>query len=111
MPLTEKTRHLFSYEEFKKMKKRAIIINTARGGIIDESALYTALSNNIIGAAGLDVTEDTPYTGNLCELSNCILTPHAGAATFEASSKMSMMAAENLVAILEKRTCDFTVVD
>ncbi|AEC01265.1 phosphoglycerate dehydrogenase [Parasphaerochaeta coccoides] len=104
-PLTPDTHNLFSSETFKKMKPRAILVNTARGGIIDERALYDALIAKQIGGAGLDVTSgDEPYEG-LRHLPNCILTPHAGAATYEAGSKMSYLAAENVLAVLEGREC------
>lgn len=109
-PLTDQTRHLFNSEVFSKMKKRAVLVNTARGGIIDEDALAKALKEGMIGAAALDVTEaEDVLNGPLAALDTCILTPHAGAATLEASSNMSLMAAENLVAILEGEGCKFAV--
>jgi D-3-phosphoglycerate dehydrogenase len=109
-PLTAETENMFSTEQFKMMKSNAVLVNTARGGIIDEDALYEALKNHEIWAAGLDVTrEGVPYTGKLCELPNCILTPHAGAATLEASSNMSLMAAQNALAVLEGKSCEFAV--
>jgi D-3-phosphoglycerate dehydrogenase len=108
-PLTVKTENLFNAETFKQMKSRSVLVNTARGGIIDEGALYNALKEGEIGAAGLDVTLDDPYHGKLCELPNCILTPHAGAATIEASSKMSLMAAENALAVLQTGTCEYCI--
>jgi D-3-phosphoglycerate dehydrogenase len=67
------------------------------------------LKNGEIGSAALDVTVDTPYSGPLSDLPNCILTPHAGAATFEASSKMSYLAAENILAILDGTHCKYCV--
>ncbi|MBK5262004.1 MAG: phosphoglycerate dehydrogenase [Peptostreptococcaceae bacterium] len=109
-PLTPETESMFGTAQFKLMKKNAIIVNTARGGIINEDDLYEALKNNDIWGAGLDVTrEGIPYTGKLKELDNCILTPHAGAATYESSSKMSYMAAENVLSILEGKDCKFSV--
>lgn len=109
-PLNDETKNMFSTEQFKKMKKRAILVNTARGGIVDETALYEALKNNEIGAAGLDATLlEPPYGSPLLELYNCIITPHAGAATYEASAKMSMMAAKNVVDILFNRDCVYKV--
>ena len=92
------------------MKKDAILVNTARGGIVDEEALYEALKNGEIRAAGLDATVDEPpYESKLCELPNCILTPHAGAATKEASSRMSFMAAQNVLEVLETGRCKYAV--
>jgi D-3-phosphoglycerate dehydrogenase len=108
-PLTKETENLFNKETFKRMRNAAVLVNTARGGIIDEESLYEALKEGEIGAAALDVTLETPYDGKLRELSNCILTPHAGAATVEASSKMSLMAAQNALSVLETGNCDFTV--
>ncbi|MDR2392970.1 MAG: phosphoglycerate dehydrogenase [Treponema sp.] len=108
VPLTGETRGMIAGAEFKKMKKTAVIINTARGGIIDESALYEALKNGEIFAASLDATVDEPpYGSHLCTLPNCILTPHAGAATIEASHTMGMMAAENLLQVLKTGTCPY----
>ncbi|MDR2792138.1 MAG: phosphoglycerate dehydrogenase, partial [Treponema sp.] len=98
LPLTGETRGMIAEKEFKKMKKSAVIVNTARGGIIDESALCEALKSGAIFAAGLDVTVDEPPGGSpLCALPNCILLPHAGAATVEAAHNMGMMAVENLL--------------
>lgn len=109
-PLTPETENMFGAEQFAMMKKTAIVVNTARGGIIDETALYHALKDGEIRAAGLDVTlAEPPYSSPLAELSNCILTPHAGAATTEASSKMSLLASQNVVDVLGTGTCKFKV--
>lgn len=109
-PLTEETRNLFSREQFLAMKKDAVLVNTARGGIVDEEALYEALKSGEIRAAALDATVDEPpYDSPLCTLSNCILTPHAGAATREASSRMSLMAAQNVLDILQTGVCRYAV--
>ena len=88
----------------------AVIVNTARGGIINEEALYEALKSGSIRGAGLDATVDEPpYDSPLMTLPNCILTPHAGAATKEASSKMSLMAAQNVVDVLTTGDCKYKV--
>ncbi|WP_304509073.1 phosphoglycerate dehydrogenase [Anaerotignum sp.] len=109
-PLNEETKNMFHDEIFRKMKKKAVIVNTARGGIIDEAALYKALKTGEIGAAGLDATlEEPPYSSPLLELPNCTITPHAGAATYEASSKMGFLAAQNILDIFQKGKCSFTV--
>ncbi|MDC7232130.1 MAG: phosphoglycerate dehydrogenase [Spirochaetales bacterium] len=108
-PLTEVTRNLFNAKAFQKMKRKAVLVNTARGGIINEDDLYDALKRGEIAAAALDVTLEEPYKGKLCELTNCILTPHAGATTLEASNKMSLMAAQNLISILETGHCEYLV--
>jgi D-3-phosphoglycerate dehydrogenase len=108
IPLTGETRGLISEAAFKKMKKTAVVVNTARGGIIDEAALYEALKSGAIFAAGLDTTVDDPPFGNpLRTLPNCILLPHAGAATVEASHSMGVMAVENALEVLRTGTCRF----
>jgi D-3-phosphoglycerate dehydrogenase len=110
LPLTNDTRGMISQKELEKMKSTAIIVNTARGGIVDESALYEALKKGKIFAAGLDVTvEEPPCESPLCTLSNCILTPHMGAGTIEASHNMGMMAVENLLEVLKTGTCRYLV--
>ena len=104
-PLTPETRNMISTKELSLMKEDAIIVNTARGGIIDEEALYKALTEHRIRAAGLDVLEKDPsFESPLCELDNCIVTSHVAATTKEASSLMSTMAAENVVDILTTGT-------
>ena len=101
---------MFSEKEFRMMKKDAIIVNTARGGIIDEEALAKALETGEIRAAGLDTTvAEPPYDSPLMKLDNCILTPHAGGATREAIAKMSNMAAENVLAVLTDGSCKYAV--
>ena len=109
-PLNDETKNMFKTEQFQAMKKNAVIVNTSRGGIIDEAALYEALKHGEIGAAGLDVTVNEPPYGNpLITLPNCTITPHAGAATYESCSKMSMMAAKNVLEVLITGKCNLTV--
>ena len=104
-PLTDETKGMIGAEAFKKMKKTAIIVNTARGGIIDEEALYTALKTGEIYGAALDVTVSEPVCESpLSKLDNCILTPHAGAATVESSNRMSYMAAQNVIEVMNTGT-------
>lgn len=104
VPLTEETRHLITKRELSIMKETAIIINTARGPVIEEKDLYEALKNNGIWGAGLDVYEKEPeiYPG-LTELDNVVLAPHIGSATIETREKMAMMAAMNIEAVLNGR--------
>jgi D-3-phosphoglycerate dehydrogenase len=105
-PLTEETRGMIAVAELHQMKRSAVLVNTARGGIIDEAALYAALKAGTIAAAALDATLEEPPSGSpLCELPNCILTPHAGAATVEAALNMGMMAAQNLLDTLRTGSC------
>ena len=82
------------------MKRSAIVINTTRGGTVDQEALYQALVNRRIAAAGLDVTtpEPLPVEHPLLTLSNCVVLPHIGSASIATRTKMALMAAENLIA-------------
>ncbi|MDR0539930.1 MAG: phosphoglycerate dehydrogenase [Spirochaetaceae bacterium] len=106
-PLTAETRGMIGKRELSLMKKTAVIVNTARGGIIDEDALAAALAGGSPGAAALDATEkEPPYDSPLCSLPNCILTPHAGASTREASYAMGMMAARSLLDYLLTGKCE-----
>ncbi|ABV34251.1 MULTISPECIES: glyoxylate reductase [Pseudothermotoga] len=101
LPLTKETYHLIGEEELRMMKKEAYLINTARGPVIDEKALVKALKNKWIRGAALDVFEKEPQIEpELLELDNVILTPHIGSASYTTRTKMSVMAAENLVKAL-----------
>lgn len=99
-PLTPETRHLFNQDAFARMKPNAILINTSRGGVVDQEALYTALSTGQIHAAGLDVTvpEPLPPTHPLLSLDNCVILPHIGSATVRTRTRMAIMAVDNLLA-------------
>ena len=109
-PLTEKTRDLISGEELKLMKDTSFIVNTSRGGIINEKALYKALKNNQIAGAALDAfVNEPPKDNKFKEFDNVILTPHIGGYTDEAIEKMGVQAARNLIAILEGREPGFRV--
>jgi glyoxylate reductase len=95
----EHTFHLFGDKEFELMKDTSIIINTARGPVIDEKALVRALQNKEIAGAGLDVYEDEPRVElELLEMNNCVLLPHLASATIETRTKMGMIAIDNLLA-------------
>jgi glyoxylate reductase len=100
LPLTPATKGLLGQNEFQLMKKNAVFINTARGGIVNQKALYEALRSGQIFAAGLDVTaiEPIPPDDPLLKLSNVIITPHIASASVKTREKMAMMAAENLLA-------------
>ena len=101
-PLTPETRHLIGEKEFNLMKPTAILINTARGPIIDEQALISALKEHKIAGAGLDVYENEPVIPEeLIKLSNVILLPHIGSASYETRTKMALLAAENAIAVIE----------
>ena len=99
VPLNEKTHHLIGSEELAMMKPNSLLINTSRGGVIDEKALARALLQESIGGAGLDVYEHEPaITPGLLEAKNCVLLPHIGTATVEDRTWMTEMAMSNLVA-------------
>ncbi|MCX6663719.1 MAG: D-glycerate dehydrogenase [Euryarchaeota archaeon] len=98
VPLMKATHHLIGEKELKMMKKTAVLLNTARGPIIDETALIKALKEHWIFGAGLDVYEHEPkIPEELKKLDNVILQPHTGSATIETRTKMALMAAENLI--------------
>ena len=97
---TDSTKGLIGGHEFELMKSTAILINTARGPIVDRGALYEALSTWKIRAAALDVTdpEPLPFENELLSLSNLIITPHIASATVKSRTQMAMMAVKNLIA-------------
>jgi len=100
--LNEATRDMIGTEEFKAMKSGAYLINTARGGLVDEAALYQALSKKQIAGAALDVfVNEPPWDCPLLELENLIVTPHIGAHTQEAIERVGVLAAQNVVQALE----------
>ena len=100
-PLTAETRHLLGPKEFKLMKPTAVLINTARGPIVDEKALLAALKQKKIAAAGLDVCEKEPnLTPGLSRLENVVLLPHIGSATEDTRGQMAAVAAKNAIAML-----------
>ena len=102
VPLLPPTKHLIDKEELAMMKETAYLINTARGPIINESELATALKKGEIAGAGLDVFEEEPEIySELVELDNTVLTPHIASASIETRTKMANMAAENLIAGLK----------
>ncbi len=102
-PLTPDTRHLIDAEALSKMKPNAVLINTARGPVVDPDALYEALKENRIFGAGLDVTEPEPLPPDspLLQLDNVIVVPHIASASTTSRDQMSWMAAQNLIAGLK----------
>lgn len=102
LPLTKQTHHLIGKQELRMMKRTAILVNTARGPIVDEHALVRALKEQWIFGAGLDVYEHEPLIAkDLFALDNVVLQPHTGSGTIETRTKMALMAAENLIAGLK----------
>ena len=101
VPLAPETRHLIGAAELARMKPTAVLVNTARGPIVDEAALVRALQNGVIAAAGLDVFEREPaLAAGLVDLPNVVLAPHLGSATIATRARMAEIAATNIVAAL-----------
>jgi D-3-phosphoglycerate dehydrogenase len=110
LPLTDETRHIISADVMKSMKKGAIIVNTARGGLIDEVAAYELLASGHLGGMGLDVFEkEPPPKTPLFDLENVVLTPHTAAHTTEATIAMADMSVQNLIDVLSGKDCQFKV--
>ncbi len=104
VPLTPQTHHLIGERELSLMKPTAVLVNTARGSVVDEAALADALAERRIFAAGLDVYEREPQIHpKLLELENAVLAPHIGSASIETRNRMAALAAENLLAVLSGR--------
>lgn len=100
--LNETTKNLFSKEKFDLMKPTAIFVNTSRGGVVDQEALYDALKHSKIRAAGLDVIvpEPLPSDHKLLSLSNCVVLPHIGSATYQTRMAMSDLVVKNILTAL-----------
>jgi len=110
IPLTDTTHHIISAQELGLMKKSAILINTARGELVDESALHEALANQRLAGAGLDVWEtEPPVDSRLREFDNVVLTSHIGAHTLEATKSMGKLASMNLIQALSGAIPEFTI--
>jgi len=103
VPLTEETEEMIGREELEKMSEDSYLINTARGEVVDEEALIEVLKKDGIAGAGIDVYADEPHGANpgYYELENVVLTPHLGSASYKAREGMAVMAAENIIAVLE----------
>lgn len=103
VPLTDETHHLIGEYELKQMKPTAILINTARGSVLDPQALYAALRDGEILAAGLDVTDPEPIAPEdpLLTLDNCLIVPHIASASVATRTKMAEMAVDNVIAGLK----------
>ena len=99
VPLLPETRRLFDAPKFKRMKPTAFLINTSRGPVVDEAALVAALEGGQIAGAGLDVYENEPFIHPGLKRANVVLAPHIASASLETRTKMSCIAAENVVAL------------
>jgi glyoxylate reductase len=104
-PLTDQTRHLIDARRLRLMKRTAVLINTARGPVVDEAALVDALRGGMIAGAGLDVYEAEPSMAHgLADLDNVLLLPHIGSATVATRDAMARMAASSIVAVLTRES-------
>nr|WP_309098382.1 D-glycerate dehydrogenase [Fredinandcohnia onubensis] len=105
LPYSPEVHHLIGEEELSLMKNEAILINSARGGIVDETALYHALKNNQIWAAGLDVFEEEPVPLDhpLLTLPNVVTLPHIGSASVKTRTNMAHLVADNIINVLQGR--------
>ena len=110
LPLTSETKHIIGIEAFSKMKDGVIVVNTSRGGIIDENAAYKALKIGKLGGLGLDAFEmEPPGKSKLFEFEQVIATPHAGAHTKEAIDKMALLSIKNLIDVLSGEKSPYVV--
>lgn len=105
VPLSAETRHLIGAPQLRLMKPTAILVNTSRGGVVDQAALYDALARRQIWGAGLDVFEVEPIAPDdpLLTLDNVVVAPHIGSASVETRTKMALVAVENCLAALDGR--------
>lgn len=100
VPLTPQTHHLIGEAAFRMMKPSSILVNTARGAVVDTEALYQALVKGLIAGAALDVTDPEPFPAlhPLLTLPNCLIIPHLGSASVATRTRMACMAVENIIA-------------
>jgi len=103
VPLLPETRGLFDAPKLSRMKPTAFLINTSRGPVVEEAALVTALDNNKIAGAALDVFENEPFIHPGLKRPNVVLTPHIASASIETRTRMALMAANNIVAVFKGR--------
>lgn len=110
LPINKDTKDIISYKEFEIMKDNVILINTSRGGLINESAAIEYLKNGKLGGLGLDAfEEEPPKKYKNFQFDNVVLTPHTGAHTYEATENMAVMAVDNLINVLTGKECKFIV--
>ncbi|NQS88935.1 phosphoglycerate dehydrogenase [Patescibacteria group bacterium] len=110
LPLTKETRGLIGKEELKLMQPTAFLINTSRGPIVDEDALYECLRDKVIAGAAVDVySNQPPRDSSLLSLNNIITTPHMGAYTYESIMNMGMISVRNVIDVLNKRRPKYVV--
>jgi len=108
-PLTALSKNMIMEEQLLSIKEDAIIINTARGGIINEQDLYNVMSLGHLGGAAIDVFDFEPYSGKLCDIKNCILTAHMGSMSVDCRTRMEIEATEEAVRFLTGHTLEGVV--
>ncbi len=98
LPCTDETQNMIGYDQFKQMKSKAVFVNTANGGLVDEDGLVRALKENLIFAAGIDMFKtEPPENKDLYKLNNLIMTSHCSASTYEAAIQMGKISVKNLL--------------
>jgi phosphoglycerate dehydrogenase-like enzyme len=109
VPLTPKTHHMIGAREFARMKPGAILINTARGAVVDQTAMVAALRSGRLAGAGLDVTDPEPIASRdpVLRLDNVVITPHIGSASITARARMSAIAVDNILNVFAGRAPRF----
>jgi phosphoglycerate dehydrogenase-like enzyme len=115
LPALPSTAHFVNAELLARFRPGALLINTARGSLVDEVALYDALMNGALAGAALDVFETEPYcprvpNKDLRRLDNVVLTPHIGSSTVEANRRMALACVANLQAFVDSRIEDLTLI-
>jgi D-3-phosphoglycerate dehydrogenase / 2-oxoglutarate reductase len=108
-PLTAQTKNMVKKEQLLSMKEDAIIINTARGGIINEQDLYEVMQSGHLSGAAIDVFDFEPYYGKLCEIKRCILTAHMGSMSVDCRTRMEIEATEEAVRFLSNQPLEGVV--
>jgi len=103
LPLTAQTKNMIRYDDLRAMKKDAIVINTSRGGIINEHSLARALNEGHLAGAAIDVFEEEPYRGELRHIERCLLTSHMGSMSVDCRTRMEIEATEEAVRFLSGR--------
>jgi D-3-phosphoglycerate dehydrogenase len=109
LPLTNHTKNMIRKEQLYSMKTDAIIINTSRGGIINETDLYDVMQSGHLSGAAIDVFEQEPYNGQLCEIERCLLTAHMGSMSVDCRTRMEVEATEEAVRFLTNNPLESTV--
>ena len=109
IPLNGSTHNLIGSKEIAMMKDNMMLVNTSRGGIIDEIELYNGLKNGKIASAAIDVFEIEPYDGNLSSLDNCLITSHMGSMTEDCRSRMEVEATEEAARFIKGEKLELAV--